>query len=76
MASTPILKDITVTPSFVMGIDDGQYGSSMRAANLRYGLDVTYDLNGALGIPEQYGNMSITAFLNFSDAIFSEVLND
>jgi len=76
LAGTPILKDITLTPSFVMGIDDGQYGRSMRVANLRYGLDVAYDLSGALNIPEKYGSMTITGFIYFSDAIFSEVLND
>ena len=76
LASTPVLKDITVTPCLVMGIDNGQYGPSMRVANLQYGLDVTYDLSGALNIPEQYGCISVTVFVYFSDAIFSEVLND
>ena len=62
--------------AIIMGIDSGQYGPSTRAAHLQYGINATYDLSGALGIPEEYGSISITGFIYFSDAIFGEVLND
>jgi len=76
LGDTPVLKDVTVKPSLVMGIDGGQLGESWRVAHMKYGLDVVYDLSGALEIPEEYGNISITGFVYFSDAIFDEVLND
>ena len=34
-----------------------------------YGLEVGYDLGKALGLPEQYGSVSLTGFLNYSDAV-------
>ena len=40
-----------------------------RIANAVYGLAVGYDLGEAIGLPEQYGSISITGFLNYSDAI-------
>lgn len=73
---TPILKDITVTPSFVMGVDQGQVSSSTRMANLQYGLDVAYDLSAALGMDEKYGSFTLTGFLRFSDAVYNEALDD
>ncbi|NIA07634.1 MAG: hypothetical protein GWP14_08390 [Actinobacteria bacterium] len=76
MDNTPVLKDITITPSLVMGIDNGQMGKSMRAANLQYGLDIGYDLSSALNIPQEYGSISLTAFVYFSDAIHDAFLND
>jgi len=78
-----LLKDLTITPSFVLGYDhryldkffDEGRGSS-RAANLRYGLDVTHDLSGALHLPERLGALSITGFLRFSDALRDDLIND
>jgi hypothetical protein len=74
--NAPILKDMTLTPSFVMGIDDGQISGSTKVANLQYGLDVAYDLGSALGLDEQYGGVTLTGFLRFSDAVYDKVLND
>ncbi len=73
---TPILKDMTLTPSFVMGIDHGQLSESTKLANLQYGLDISYDMSSALGIPDKYGNLTLTGFLRFSDAVYDEALND
>jgi len=78
-----LLKDLTVTPSFVLGYDHryldkffhAGHGSS-RAANLCYGLDVTHDLSGALGLPERFGGLSVTGFLRFSDALRDDLIND
>ncbi len=74
--NTPILKDITLTPSFVMGIDHGQISGSTKLANLQYGLDVAYDLGSALGLPEKYGSLTLTGFLRFSDAVYDKAIND
>ena len=76
LADTPVLAEITITPSFILGIDDGQMGKSMRLANLHWGLDIAYDLNTAMNISPEYGSMSLTAFLYFSDAIHDAFLND
>lgn len=66
----PVLQDITVTPSFVMGIDNGRWSSSMRLANMRYGIDVGYDISSALNIPQEYGRIGLNLFVYFSDAIY------
>ncbi len=70
MKDLPVLKDLTLTPSFTMGIDHNfmtpPSGKSTRLATLVYGLALSYDLSGALNIPEQFGSLSVTGFLNYS----------
>jgi len=78
MKDAPILKDITVTPSFVMGIDHRYYSlvvddvqvvdKSTRLATLVYGLAVSYDISGALNLPKQAGSLKVTGMLNYSQA--------
>ena len=65
----PIVKDLTITPSFTLAMDIGYIDSGTRAAAAQYGLDVGYDLGKALGLPEQYGSVSLTGFLKYSDAV-------
>jgi hypothetical protein len=69
LGSVPFIKDLTLTPSFTLGVDIGYIDSGTRIANAVYGLEVGYDLGEALGLPEQYGSISVTGFLNYSDAI-------
>ncbi len=76
MANVVGLKDITLTPSAVLGIDRGQIDSGWHVNNILYGLDVSYDLSGALNIPSQYGSLTLTGFLYFSNAINDDVIND
>jgi len=76
LTDTPILKDITLTPSLIIGIDHGQISNSTKLANMQYGLDVAYDLSSAFGIPENLGELTLTGFLRYSDALYEEVLND
>ncbi len=76
MKSVPGLKDMTLTPSFVLGIDKGQFDEGSHLHNLLYGLDVGYDLSSALNIPAQYGSLSLTGFLRFSQAINTDVISD
>lgn len=80
---TPILKDMTITPSAVLGAQHRWYEAlglddkpSTGLTNVTYGLAFNYDLSGALGMPEQYGSISLGTFLNYSQAIDDEVLND
>ena len=80
--SVPVVKDMTVSPSFVMGIDHNFYspvtfgsGKATRIATLVYGLSVNLDVSSALGLPQQYGSLYVTGFLNFSQAI-AGVLRD
>jgi hypothetical protein len=68
-AGTPVLKDLTVTPSLVLGADHRYFTTSTQLANLNYGLAVSYDLSGALRLPGKYGSLSLAGFLNFSQAL-------
>jgi len=76
LTDTPILKDITLTPSLIIGIDHGQISTSTKLANMQYGLDTAYDLSSAMGLPEKFGELTLTGFLRYSDAVYEEVLND
>ena len=81
---TPVLKDITLTPSLVLGIDHRYYDKAgfgsdsanpsvaTRLGNLVYGLDMTLDLSSALGIPEMYGSFSVTGFMYYSQSFHDE----
>ena len=83
LKAAPILKDITVTPSLTLGIDHrwmaqavASGSDSTRLGNLLYGLDISYDLSGALKIPEEYGSISLAGFLYFSQALRDELIDD
>ncbi len=76
MDNTPAFQYITVTPSLVIGVDDGQMSQSMRLANVQYGIELAYDISGALNIPKEHGNIALTTFVYFSDAVHDAVLND
>ena len=65
----PIVRDLTATPSIAVMVDVGYIDSGTRISSMRYGLNFGYDLSKALGIPEQYGSIGVSAFINYSDAI-------
>jgi len=71
----PIVRDLTVTPSFTLAMDIGYLGSGTRTATMQYGLEVGYDIGAALGLPEQYGSVGLTGFLNYSDALTDGATN-
>jgi hypothetical protein len=62
-------------PSITLGVDIGYIDSGTRVANTVYGLAVGYDLGEAIGLPEQYGSISVTGFLNYSDAVADDSPN-
>ena len=66
---TPVLKDLTLTPSLTLGTSHRYLTRATQLANLVYGFAASYDLSGALGIPEKCGSLSVTGFLNFSQAL-------
>ncbi|MCE5327420.1 MAG: hypothetical protein LLG01_13515 [Planctomycetaceae bacterium] len=87
MGETPVLKDITITPSWKMGwsnnwinkysLKDPQKENVGGVNNLTYGLLVSYDLKSALNIPDKYcGSLYLNGFLNYSQAIARQFLND
>lgn len=87
VAKVPVLKDLTVTPSAVLGIDnrylnwyavdaDPTAGAATRLANLVCGLAATHDLGAALHLPPSCGSVTITGFLNYSQAFRHDLLND
>ena len=74
---TDILKDITVTPIYLMGIDIHQQTASTNLAKMRYGMEVSYDLSGALKLPAKYGCVSLIGFIYYCQAMadpFKDVL--
>jgi len=68
-AETPVLKDVTLTPSLTLGVDHGYFTNATKLGNLLYGLAIGYDLSSALGLPQRYGSLSLTGTLNFSQAL-------
>lgn len=66
---TPILKDLTISPSLTLGVDHRYFMLSTQLANLTYGLAVSYDLGGSLGIPAGWGSLTLKGFLNYSQAL-------
>jgi hypothetical protein len=76
---TPVLKDLSLTPSWTMGVDHNFYdadGKCTRLATLVYGLELGYDLSSALELPEQYGSLTVSGFLNFSQAVNDELRDE
>ena len=78
----PIAKDFTLSPSVVLGVDHrylpkalGEGQPSTRLGNITYGLDVCYDLGGALKIPAKYGSLKVGGFLKYSQA-FEDIIHD
>ena len=78
---TPILKDLTVSPSLVLTVDHRYYDRlgvggntaiGTRLGNLTYGLTVGYDLGGALGLPARYGSLSLAGFLNYCQSFHDD----
>jgi hypothetical protein len=71
----PILKDLTITPGVVFGIDhryvDEVVGNDLGThfSTINYGLTGTYDLNSALNIPQKYGSIYLKGFINFKEQV-------
>lgn len=72
---TPILKDLAVTPSFLVAFDEGQLGGYGRAAEVQYGLQLCYDLSAALKMPAKYGQLYLTGFLFYRDGFIEQVVD-
>ena len=85
LEAAPVIKDLTISPSLVLGIDHryldkfavtGSGGASTKLANLNYGLAISYDLSGALNLDPKLGSLAVGGFLNFSQALRRDLLND
>lgn len=85
LASVPVVKDLALTPSVAVGFDyryldkfAGIEGarSARRVANVVYGLDLGFDITGALSTPARYGNVKGGGFLNYSQGIRQDLLSD
>ena len=84
MANIPLLRDTSVTPSWVMGVDhnffkahDSTTGLEVmekdtRIHNFLWGVDVTLDLSSAMSLPASWGSLSLSGFLNYSQPISQE----
>ena len=76
MGEVPVLKNITLTPSMILGMQNGYYAafgledsSQTRCANLQWGLDAAYDVSSAFHISPKYGKMTLGGFLYWSEAL-------
>lgn len=89
MGDVPVAKDVTITPSLVLGIDHRFYDEverklgmdssvGTRFGNLSYGLEIGLDVSSMLGMPEEFGQVDLSGFLNFSQqlASHSPLVND
>ena len=83
LAGVAVLKDVSVKPSLVLGMDHrylpkalGTGQKATRLGNIVYGLDVTYNLSAALRLPQQFGSLTLGGFLYFSQALRDELIND
>ena len=84
--TTP-LRYVALRPSLVLGIDH-RYLQGLarvratpiqkadRLGNLTYGLDILWDLSGALGVKSEYGDLTLAGFIKFSDAFRDDLLSD
>ena len=79
-----VIENVTVTPSLTLGIDHryldpilatGRSGST-RLAYLQYGLNMGYNLSEAMGWSDKYGEVVLSAFMYFSDALGTAEDND
>jgi hypothetical protein len=71
MQDTPVLKDMTLTPSVQFHIDHRQLNSNRttKLSSINYQLDMNVDLSSALDIPAEWGAFSIGGFLAYSQAV-------
>ncbi len=90
MKDTPFLKDITIIPSMSISGDHHYLNkwSALRSNSgtnqsqldrIVYGLDVSYNLKNALGIPDEYcGCLYVKGFVNYQQRLDSakDLIND
>jgi hypothetical protein len=70
------IEHLTVTPSFTLAFDRRYIGRTLDIAviediglaYLQYGLDLSYDLTGALKLSDDLGTVTLGGFLYFNDA--------
>jgi len=75
--AVPGVENLTITPSYIMGIDGGvlkrylgrNNANHLQAAYQQIGLAVSYDLTPLLHLPTWAGSISISGMLYFSDAL-------
>lgn len=83
----PVIKDVTVTPSWSMAWGFGWMetfsldpqagnGDYDGLQNMNFGLNVNWALSDTLNVPEEFGSMYLAGFLNYSQALNSNWLND
>lgn len=80
---TPILRDITITPSASLILDNRYFDhaestghNSTKFSSAEVGIAAGYDLGKALQIPEEHGDIKLKIFTNFSHALRRKLLDD
>jgi len=84
LGDAPLLRATTITPSLGLLVDNRYWDKALaptghkstRLATVEVGLKAGFDLNELLDIPARYGGFSAGVFVNFSDALREDLLND
>ncbi len=84
LAGCPVMRHVTLTPSIVYGVQHRLFGEidptlgtkATSAVNVLFGLEIAYDLGAALGLPEEYGALTVSGLLFYSQALDHTLVND
>ena len=66
---TPILRNVTLTPSFWMTVDHRYITEATRLSSLGYGLAATYDVTQGLKLPPKMGQVDLSLFIEYQDSL-------
>jgi len=69
MKDTPFLKDVDISPVFLMEVDNGQLGHHWRAEDYQVGIEAGYDLTESLKLSPKFGRIMLTTFVYYRDAL-------
>lgn len=84
LAGCPVMRHVTLTPSLVYGVQHRLFGETdpslgnktTSAVNVLFGLEIAYNLGAALKLPEEYGELTVSGLLFYSQAIDHALAND
>ncbi|RPI62795.1 MAG: hypothetical protein EHM48_03535 [Planctomycetaceae bacterium] len=83
LATSPILKNVSITPSAVLGAQHDFYHGlglvdhdTTKLANINWVLDISYNLSEALNLPPSAGKFTVGPYLGYSQPLDRQALND
>ena len=84
MKDCPVMRHVSLIPSAIYGVQHRLFGKlnpdlggpTTSAVNILFGLEIALDLNGAFNLPEQYGSLTLSGLLFYSQALDHALVND